>query len=98
MRTEYYNEASSLNPHLRSSDYLPKNTDFMDVFSVDQTCIAMNKDIHIVRSSENVSMSSNVCVVVTDEVPYQFTYGCNVRFMVHHGSEYCSCRATHWLP
>lgn len=46
-----------------------------DVYSVKQTSVFMNKDVHILCSSEDIAQSSTVCLALTEELPHHFTYG-----------------------
>lgn len=70
------------NNTLQSSDREPKidtqlarKLNARNMYPIEQTPISMNKDIHIVRSSHEITESSTVCFALTEEAPYHFTYG-----------------------
>lgn len=46
-------------------------------FTVNQTAISANESISIIRSTDDILSSSDICIVHTEERPHQFTYGAN---------------------
>lgn len=75
MQHAFYSESSSLSASYHDAETVFRSAPVNHSFTVDQTCIAANKDITVLKSSDSIPMSSNICVALTEEQPHQFTYG-----------------------
>ncbi len=75
MHTAFYSESSNLSVPLHEAGSVFKPASVNHCFTVDQTSIAENKNVTVLKSSDSIPMSSNICVALTEEQPNQFTYG-----------------------
>ncbi len=75
MHTAFYSESSNLSVPLHETGSVFKSASVNHCFTVDQTSIAENKNVTVLKSSDSIPMSSNICVALTEEQPNQFTYG-----------------------
>lgn len=75
MHFELYNAPPSINLEPKAQNHLSNKPGALNLYSIAQTSISMNKDIHVISSSDEIAQSSTVCLALTEEFPHHFTYG-----------------------